>query len=167
MITYHSCFDFYNIASLSLLLSLSACLSLARARAVGGAKERTRGHRRARGHSAAPLLTRRSVESDEKDPPLNGARANRRAGEAAFMQMCWQGRRSGSFIFFQRERWVNAKVILYEGGTVLDQNTAVGIAEKQRGGLCFIAARSLFFFQTLQGKWRISFICIGLFVPSC
>lgn len=40
--------------------------------------------------------------------------ANSGATEAVRMLMCWQGRRSGSFIFSQWERWVTAKVILHE-----------------------------------------------------
>lgn len=40
--------------------------------------------------------------------------ANGDAAQAVRMLMCWQGRRSGSFIFFQWERWVTAKVILHE-----------------------------------------------------
>lgn len=40
--------------------------------------------------------------------------SNSGATEAVRMLMCWQGRRSGSFIFSQWERWVTAKVILHE-----------------------------------------------------
>lgn len=100
------------------------------------------------------LLTCGSDESLERGPPLNGNLANPRVGEAGFMQICWQGRRSGSFICFQRERWVNAKVILHKGTTVLEQNTAARIAGKKKRGFCFLAERSLIFFHTLQGKWR-------------
>lgn len=100
------------------------------------------------------LLTCGSVESLKRGPPLNGNLANLRVGEAGFMQMCWQGRRSGSFICFQRERWVNAKVILHKGTTVLEQNTAARIAGKKKRGFCFLAERSLIFFHALQGKWR-------------
>lgn len=66
------------------------------------------------------------------DPPPAGASTNRRAEEAGPVQTCcWQGRRSGSFISFQRARRVSATVVSHEGGTVREPNTALTNRWKQ------------------------------------
>lgn len=137
--------------SFSLLGSLS--LSLSAAHAV---LQRQDARAQARALVVRSLFYWHAAPSNhlKRGPPLNGNLANLRVGEAGFMQMCWQGRRSGSFICFQRERWVNAKVILHKGTTVLEQNTAARIAGKKKRGFCFLAERSLIFFHALQGKWR-------------
>lgn len=143
---------FYNI-SISLSLSLPISISLARSAALHRGTD-------ARALTAlllCVLMTSRSIQSVSRMRLQTAILANRRAGEAALMQMCWQGRRSGSFIFFQKERWVNTKVILHEGGTAGDQNTAERLAAKQRTRSWFVPVRSLFFFPTLQGEWRTFF----------
>lgn len=141
LLSFISSSAFYNI-------SISPCLPLSISLARSAALQRGTDARALTALRLCVLMTSRSVQSVSRMRLQTAIMANRRAGEAALMQMCWQGRRSGSFIFFQRERWVNTKVILHEGGTAGDQNTAERIAAKQRTRSWFVPVRSLFFFPT-------------------
>lgn len=87
-------------------------------------------------------LTSVSVQSEERNAHLKRTPANRVAVGAVLMLMCWQGRRSGSFIFSQRRGELTRRLLYMTE----DQNWTWIQSRNAR--------RRSFLFQPVHGKKR-------------